>query len=101
MKKQIIDYHELVIEQGRPAKDYYDQFETVKSLEVGGKYKNNVGSFMETVYTIVYIGHGVALGIEDKKPDGYAPSKMLFHSEGMMIGWRISAPRPSYRLRDI
>jgi hypothetical protein len=90
--------------------EYYSQFDTARDLEVGRIYANNVGSFNETTYTIVYIDHGVALGIESHKGVigrskyqmiNAAPKRALFKVGGNNSGWKLNDPRPSFRLREI
>lgn len=91
-------------------KQYYDSLETARDLVVGGVYKNCVGDFSETEYTIVYIGHGVALGVETFKGVvgaskyqcklGKTPDTMTFHAKGFMAGWKVDDSRSCYRLRN-
>lgn len=85
-------------------REYYAQFTTAKP-ELGKRYINNKGCFTQTEYQIVYVGHGVALGVEigkngkDKFGLG-SPNKDLFIAEGIKAGWRLYDNRPGYRLRE-
>ena len=86
------------------AKQYYDQFDTARDLQVGKQYKNNVGCFMETIWEIVAIHDRVALAIEIKGPNtavGINDNYCLFIKNGNMAGWKYNDNRASYRLREL
>jgi hypothetical protein len=87
-------------DNGLPLSQYYAQFETVKSLEVGKTYYQHAGTFW-IHYKIIFIGEGVALGVEVANGNNNFSlgGKMLFHSEGLKLGWKYGDSRSVYRLR--
>lgn len=100
--------HSDIVEGLCTSKQYYGQFDTARELEVGKQYVNNKGTWQETCYTIVFIGHGVALGVETvsgvvgKCKYGIGSgSRELFISDGLMAGWKLNNSNPCYRLREV
>lgn len=92
------DYY-YFIDGGLPIKDYYSQFNTAGDLEVGKVYRQEGGIFYKD-YLIIFIGEGVALGLEVANGNNNfsVGGKTLFHSEGDMKGWMYHDNRPNYRL---
>lgn len=94
------DYY-YFIDNRLPIADYFNQFDRPDKLEVGKVYYQHSGIYWQH-YLIVYVGHGVALGVEVNNEHGNfnANSKELFYSEGNMRGFKYNdADRPNYRLR--
>lgn len=82
-----------------PIKQYYEQFETPKTLEVGKVYRSK-GYIYWIDYKILYIGEGVALGLEVANGNGNfsVGKKELFYSDGYRLGWKYDDFRPVFRL---
>ncbi len=91
--------HDDLLEGYCTAKQYYDQFDTARDLNVGMRYHNNLNSFMCTTYEITYIDDKVALAIE--VGGSSVGSYCLFYSTGNMAGWKYQDSRSSYRLRPL
>lgn len=85
-------------ETGGSLADYYAQFKTAKP-ELGKFYRCQTLDHW-SVYEIVYVGRGVALGVEVVNGrhlfDG--PAKHLFTADGPRAGWREGDNRPASRL---
>ena len=80
---------------------YYNQFDRPDKLEVGKVYYQHSGIYWQH-YLIVYVGHGVALGVEVNNGNGNSNvgEKELFYAEGILRGFKYNdARRPCYRLR--
>lgn len=103
MKKIISSMHEF-LESGGTREGYYAQFNTVKTLSVGVRYVMMPNDWMQSIVEILYIGHGVALGVEVESCATKAGSKgrkVLFVAEGAAVGWVYSENRYQYRLQEL
>lgn len=87
------------IERGLPLKQYYDQFETARKLEVGKVYYRNSGIFWEHI-KIIFVGSGIAVGevVSNGNNNFCLGNKVMFYSEGNASGWQYQDQRPCYRL---
>ena len=92
----IYSLYEATEEHGMTYEQYYQQFSPIK-LELGKTYVQHPGSWQEQQYLIVYVGHGVAVGISEHSTFG--TNRDLFISEGLRGGWRNDDGRPQYRLQ--
>jgi len=92
--------YDYFVEHDLPLNQYYDQFETARKLEVGKVYYRHSGIYWEH-FKIVFIGEGVALGIEVSNGNNNFSlgKKVLFHAEGNKAGWVYQDGRSVYRLR--
>lgn len=86
-------------EEGIPLANYFKQFK-LPVLEVGKVYRQN-GSIFWRDYKIIFIGEGVALGVEIANGNNSFSigSKELFYSDTTRSGFKYNdINRPSYRL---
>lgn len=83
-----------------PIKDYYAQYEAAVP-EVGKTYRQK-GMVYWCDYKIVYVGEGVALGVEVANGNGSFSigNKCLFTAEGPCAGWKYRDQRPQYLLKE-
>lgn len=103
MRKIISSMYEF-LENGGTWQGYYDQFNTVKALNVGERYVMMPNDWMQSIIEILYIGHGVALGVEIESCATKAKSKgrkVMFIAEGAATGWVYNENRYQYRLQEL
>lgn len=89
-------------DNGLPIRQYYNQFD-LPFLEVGKVYRQQ-GSIYWKDYKIVFIGEGVALGVEIANGNGNFTlgNKELFYADEMRSGFKYNdTARPCYRLQEI
>lgn len=89
------------LDKGLPLSDYYKQYNSPISLEVGKTYRQP-GAVYYRDYKIVFVGEGVALGVEVSNGNGNfnLGHKGLFYAEGHNIGWKYQDNRPPFRLEE-
>lgn len=89
-------------ENDLPISQYYKQFETPKTIEVGKTYRQK-GFVYWSDYKIIFIGEGVALGVEVANGNGNFTlgKKELFYIEGYKKGWKYNDNRPQGRLTKL
>ena len=61
-------------------------------------------TWMQSILKIIFIGDGVALGVEVSSCATKAGSpgrKVLFNTSGLGIGWVYGENRPEYRLQSL
>jgi hypothetical protein len=103
MKKLIYSMWEFT-EQGGTPKQYYNQFDTVKTLEVGKRYVIMPNDWQQSIVEIFYIGNGIAVGVEVDSCATKAGSKgrkIMFSAEGLAYGWVYGENRAQYRLQEL
>ena len=96
MAKIISSYFEATETGGMSHEEYYRQFGPIE-LELGKSYVQHPGTWQERIFKIVFVGHGVAVGVSEKSNLG--TQKQLFTAEGLASGWKHHDNRPSYRLQ--
>lgn len=91
--------YDYFIENDLPIKQYYDQFQTSRSLQVGKTYYQHAGTFWKH-YKILFVGHGVALAeeISNGNNNYCIGGKVIFCAEGNKAGWVYGDNRSVYRL---
>lgn len=91
--------YDWFLEHDLPTSEYYKQFKTATDLEVGGVYRQP-GPIYYSDYKIVWIGEGVALGVEVSIGNNnyHVGEKCLFEADGARTGWKYSDARSAYRL---
>ncbi len=96
------NYPSECIDDGQPISRYYEQWPAAVP-QVGRVYATHPGRWNECRYRIVYVGHGIALGICEGSPQMGNLNKgdaALFHAEGCRTGWQYDDIRAGYRLRE-
>jgi hypothetical protein len=97
MNKKPREYFE---DNDLPIAGYYAQYKGA-TLEVGKTYRQN-GMVYWVDFKIVYVGEGVALGMEVANGNNSygIGGKCLFVAEGIMSGWKYKDQRPQYVLKE-
>ena len=98
-KYKPLEYFE---EMGFSRKEYYEQFETPKTIEVGKIYRQPNLLYWSD-YKIIYAGEGVALGVEVANGnDNYKIGGMeLFYWGGIRHGFRYKSDLAHLRLQKL
>lgn len=83
-----------------PIGDYYAQYKA--SVPVVGEIYRQKGVVYWVDFKIVYVGEGVALGVEVANGNGSygIGSKCLFVAGGAQAGWKYKDPRPQFLLKE-